>query len=668
MPNKNKGRFSINDIAEDVDKFTSKAPPATWTQYSGKKAFNADEAEAALKRPTLMSDPAGWWAALSDEEKQGVLDAVGEMAGGTVGAIVGGGPTPLGVIGAGAGAVGGRGVARSAGRAMGLNAPLISESAKTVADSTGIDPALAQVIETFSTNSGAEFGGRSMPLVGRGAKSITQRALKKVINPDQNVIRLAEQAGVQLTPGMASKNTLTKLVETGLEKLPGGTSVIRDKTMAAVEPWEKSLKAIPNKLNPTPVTTPEAGQALQSALSNNRGAASAFFKPRYEAINRTAGDAPIDLSAFRDDAASFLDDLPANLEGYFPAAVLQKMRQAANVPDGQMIAPGQMIDGNAPIITFREAQQMRTALLEAERAMKTGDAAIKRKGIPILRDSLDRAITDSLGGSPNPTYQQALQDWRAVNQEFSGAAQKLYPSGKQGNATAGTIEGARLPENLPPQIANKPTAIEEATTATAPMFGAPNENAMGKLARERTDHLIQDSKTQNRFIADQRIVNPRRLEKSLDDSPGLQELTKPVSLDLRDSITLGKAITSPTQLTNTSETARIGQLIGYGTLAAGGTAGLALGDGEGFVDAAQNAAKGIAAAYVMPKLAAKAWTGPVARAVTKPTQPLISGPAGGPLLGAAGRGIMQMQKLQAPPPIDEEQPVRRGRFTLNDIQ
>jgi hypothetical protein len=655
MPQKKSGRYSLGDIQGDIERFTNTTPPASW---KNPREINYDAIEN--KPPSLLSDPSGWWAALDDDQKQQVLDSVGELAGGTAGAVAGAGPIAAPLT-AGVGAVAGKGAARLAGKVAGLK-PKQGTAAEGVKD----------VATTFAAGAVGEAAGRGIPLIPRAVKSMAQRTLKRMVKPDPDVVRLAAQGGVPLTPGMASTNTLVKLTEMGLEKLPGGTTPIRKATMAAVEPWERNVRAVPNALHPTPITTPEAGEALQGALSANRAATKQHFAPRYTSLNKNAGSAPIDMTGFRGTAQEFVSNLPQNMEGYFPSAALRKLKQAAGMVDGQHIGPNQLIDGNAPIITFEEAQQLRTGLLEAERAMSTGDAAVQRRAIPALRDALDKSIDESLSTSTNPAHRQALSEWRRANSEYGAAAKNLYPAGRDGNATAGVIESAKLPENLPPQIANKPTAIEEAEIATTPVYGAPQNNAMNKYRRNRADDLLGRSETQNRFISDHRIINPRTLEKRIEDVPGnegTRSTLGPVLRPIEDQVKLGKAITSPTQLTNASETARTSQLINIGTLGAGAVAGGVMGDGETMSEKAMDAVKGVGTVYLVPKLAAKAWTGPMARAITSPTSPLISGNAGGPLLGAAGRAIMEMEQLPSPKPRPIEQGDRKtGRFSLSDIQ
>lgn len=642
-------QYKISDFETKAAPFRNETRPASWQKFSGKKPVDFGQIEAGQNKPTLFSDPAGWWAGLTDDQKQEVLNSVGELAGGTVGAVAGGG-TPMSIPGSAAGAVAGRSGAQLAGKAIGL---------KTTPKTPGEE--LTDVAKTAALNAGGEAVGAGLAF----AKPLVKRGLQRVIAADPHVASLATNAGIELTPGMLSKNPLVRMGEAFLENTPGGMNTIRGKTTAALDANEANLRKLPTRFNPTPVDRPEAGEALQAAQSGNRVAMGAQFKPRYQGILEKAGDAPIDASVFRQSARDFLDDLPAHLEGYFPSTILKKLRQTAGMMNGSPVADG-LIDGPVPVLTFREAQQLRTGLLEAERAMTTGDAAVQRRAIPALRDALDRSIDDSLADSPNPVYQKALADWRTANKDYGATAQQL---GGKGNPTGDVIERAKNPDNLVSRIANSPSAIREAEMATTPMFGAADENAMGKLRRNQIDKLIEDSKTQHRWNQNTKIVNPDTLERNLAASDGMRELAQPIAGELQDNITLGRAIVAPSKLTNTSNTARFQQMLKYGTAAGGVAGGLALGDDDWKDQSLKALAGGVIAGVAAPKVAAKVWTSPrLGRAITNPARPLAA-PVAEPIFGAATRGLMEMQQLPSPAPL-EPPTAKPGtvRFKVSDFQ
>lgn len=646
--------FKISDLDKKAAPFKNDTKPASWQAKSGKKGIDYGQIDADQKRPTLFSNPSGWWAGLTDDQKQQVLDSVGELAGGTVGAAAGGG-TPLSIPGAAAGAVAGRSLAKGAGKLAGLKT-----TPKTAKEE------LIDTATTAATNAGGEAIGAGMAF----AKPLIKRGLQRIVKPDPNIVRLGEEAGIALTPGMVSQRPTVKFAETVLENTPGAMGTIRGKTNDAIRGTEDQLRRIPEKFHPAPVERTEAGQALKEGLADNEAAARAEFTPQYNKQLAQAGNALIDASQFREAARDFLGPLQERFHGFFPPNVMAKMKKVAGMPSGQEVRGG-LIDTGIPQITFEEAQQIRTGLLEAERAMGRGDAAVQRRGIPALRAALDQSIDDSLGNSTNPLHRQVLQDWRATNKEYGDVHKLLGKSGDKGNATADVIRGADNNDSLVNTIANSPQAIREAGIATTPMFNAPENNAMGMFRRERFDNAIDSHTMKHRWNPEELIVNPDALEKTLRRNDGLREITAPVQGELQNNIKLGKAVLGPSKLTNTSNTARFQKVLGGGAALGGMAAGAALGDDDmmqrGLYGAAGLAIGGVAAPYATAKLV----TNPrFMQAITK-APGAFSKPILEPALGAATRGLMEMQQLPVPAPIEQPAaatPAPTKRFKLSDFE
>jgi hypothetical protein len=227
-------------------------------------------------------------------------------------------------------------------------------------------------------------------------------------------------------------------------------------------------------------------------------------------------------------------------------------------------------------------------------------------------------------------------------------------------------ESAGKPEALPAQLAQHPTAIANTERAVSPMYEAADNQVMPKLRRNVADTMLDDSLTQNRFIGDERFINPRRMEKALDVNKDAYNALfgEGPYQQLRDASELGKAITRPTSLTNTSETARYSNLLKYGGMVPGAIIGAATGDDP--AEKLRDAAGGMAAGVVIPRLAAKAWTGPMSRAVmgeaVKEPPKLLS-----PLASAIGRTyaaqkLTQPPKLQRPDDLPDDFLIDRARL------
>lgn len=616
----------------------------------------------------LLTDPRSWWANLTDEQKQSALDRLGELAGGTAGGAAGEGL--LSIPGAAAGAVAGKNIARLAGKAAGLKQK--PETTKEV---------LADIGETAALNAVGEGAGRFLP---SAAKAVGSRIAKRIINPNPETVRLAQEAGAELTPGMMSTGAMPKYVERTLEKLPGGTQDIRNATQKAAAAYEGRVRSIANTLHPTPVSDQEAGEAAVNALTANRQAARDYFEPKYAEISSMVGNEPvIDLGQLRTNAQQLLQSLPQGAESAFPKPTLAKLRQLAGIGNdyekaldsatqalggtsfSAVTEPGQRaaierfvrsqgITPDASKVTFEEAKNLRTQLLEAQRALTSQSAAIDRRAIPSLAEGIDQSIDNSL----SQTNADALSKWRDVNSQFKEYRRRLYgptKPGKPGNPIASKIERADQPEKVLPAATQNATAVQQTRNAVSPesvhAFGAESptfdSDPMNIIRRNRFDNIIDKSSFDNKYLSNERHVSPLRLSKEA-DKPGASELLGPPTMqDVEDATKLGRAIYEPLRMENASDTARYNKLIGLG-YAAGG----AMVPGEGWEDRAKHAAEAAAVGYALPKLAAKAWTSEAFRnALTQPP-PSLSPKSGlsGSFYGLLGRASSPVS--EPTPPLD----------------
>src|SRR5947208_4562074 len=216
-----KGKFSAADvdITPDVQQTTSGR--GSWQRYGKGKPIDYAAPEARASAPHVPTDPAGWWNSLTDEQKQEALNSLGELAGGTAGAVIGAGP--MSIPAAGAGAVAGKTAARLAGAAAGIKSP-----PKTVMQE------LDDAAKTAVLNAAGEGAARALPLIPGAVKAVAQRGLKSVLKPEPEIVRLADQAGIALTPGMATRQPLVRQLEAVLETTPGGMQKIREATGKAM--------------------------------------------------------------------------------------------------------------------------------------------------------------------------------------------------------------------------------------------------------------------------------------------------------------------------------------------------------------------------------------------------------------------------------------------------
>ncbi len=648
--------------------------------------------------PDWAKDPKAWFANLSPDEKEQVLSTLGELIGGTGGAMAGGGVASIPA--AGAGAVIGRNAALGLAKALGVELP----------KRTASQEAMAQ-LGTFGRNAAGEGIGRGIPMAG----AATRNAVRKVFKPSEQAAAVAAKAdaiNVPMTLAMRSDAPTARVMDVALEKFPLSTQVVRDARKKAYVPFAAKLQKTAESFHPGPATDDVTGEALQSGLEANRAAAKDYFRPNYERVTGSIGDVSADATPLAEISKEIVDSVPEEAAKFFPSAALSKIRQLAGLGGSSELDAIAMSQAGAPFAALPQAQQatvldiaerigvntqtapemkiadligLRTQVLEAERLLRHGSPAFNRSSLPKLRASIDDLIESRLASDPQ--HAQAYEQWRDLNRQYRDIEQKLYPPPTpvlEGNAMAGKIERQSNPELLPRQatasvtpLRETRTAVEPGTVAALPGGTPPTTSPIPALQRNRTEALINESRAVNRNMGDEPYVDPRKIEKKLDQNGQVyDELLGPEKVsEIRDTVDVGKAITSPEFLYgNPSGTARVGELLREGRNIVTGAAtlgGMALGDGD-TQDRVKRGAMIFAGLY-SPRLIAKAVTNPnVARSLTGAMEP-VAEKAGGAIAGTLGRlpfsvnlpqpnegGYFDPVKLGAIPVQEDFDPLKLG--------
>lgn len=670
-----------------VDDLVFESPTAKSVAQYARAPMNANEIDYAAAKPSLLSDPQGWWKSLSDDEKQAVLNNIGEFAGGTVGAAAGGG-TPASMLGAGVGAIGGRSIAGLAGKAVGLKS-----RPRTAREEA------AELATAGAANVLGEGVGRAVPAM---LKAALIRLARHAIPVNPETARLATEAGADLTPGMLSSNAMPKYIERALEKAPGGTGPIREATQRAAGAYERRVRDISSRLHPEAVSDQETGRALGEALGRNRETAADFFKQRYGAVRKMVGDEPIiDVTPLRDSARAIVEGLPVDAKNALPASTFSKLRQIAGMegagegmadeiarstagvpfsvlpPDRQqavlkiMQSMGGSADSGPRKLTFDQATALRTELLNSVRALSVKAPTLDRRALPALVDGIDSSIENSLSNNP-----EVLSRWRAVNDQYKTARQQLYgPASRRrtGNPVAESIENSvNQPEKAIGPASQNVSAVQQTRSAVSPTsparFGAPvygGSDPIPLLQRNRMDNAIEGSLIDNKYLSNERHISPIKLGNKLQNE-GTRELLGGEASAADDAVKLGRAVYEPLKMDNVSETSRFSRLAAVG--AAGGLAAI---PGEGWSDRAKHAGLAMGTAVVLPRMASKAWLGPVKRAISGPVPPVtVPSGSGGAFYGALGRLATQAAMPDEPPALqrlDVPAEQRKKTMSIDDI-
>lgn len=510
----------------------------------------------------LLPRAASWYSRLrsmTPEERMAALQTSGEIVGGTLGAMAGG-PSPLAIPGAGAGAVAGHNIAGWAGRAAGL--PMPKRTAK--------EEAFNQAT-VLGLNAAGEGIPRGIPVAYRMGKTAVGNALRKALKPDakhQILVDLADKYNIPLNIAQRSGSTVLQKFQGALERLPFSSSVMRDAYRKQYDQWigtmgelfnksdvtpeafaeiaENSLKTLRGRLNtatneavekaasalhPTPVSKVEAGGAAQEKLTEQFSTVKRWADKAYNGIRAKAKEknVVVDLTPFAeqaDEALQTFPDLPLSTAifdkgamGKLSAAkktvqsgddmgVLDSLAKTMGADSFSSLNPRMQEAVRAQAaqesvadttMTLEQAMKTRSRLLNLARGFNRDTPAEKKQAVYALIDGLDSSLEESLGKVPE--YADIYKDLKATNATYRSKMEilrKPKTHGKTGNVAAGRIDEARLPEELPTQLAAKPTlakgTVQALSDSAVADIGTPaGPPALPMLRRSVMDDAVERS-------------------------------------------------------------------------------------------------------------------------------------------------------------------------------
>lgn len=466
----------------------------------------------------LRKPPGKKWWEMSDAEKIAMLESSGELAGGTVGALAGG-PTPMAIPGAGAGAVAGKNIANMVGRAAGLQQP------KRTAGEEAVEQA-----KTFGVNAAGEGVGRAALPALKAAKQGATNMVRKALQPDaerQVLVDLADKYNIPLNIAQRSGNTILAKFQGAIERLPFSSSVMRKAYREQYGKWlegmnsvldqvhkgavtqeqfaelaEQGIKSLRGELNkttteaveraaaqlhPVAVSKQTAGLAAKEKLGENQNTVRAWAKKAYGAIRDEGKGVEVDLTPMSEQAQEVLQtfpDMPLR-NSVFDQSSMGKLRSAASIASNgaeaetldalaksmgadsfsalnpklqEMVRMQAAGEAKPTAVTLEQALNTRSRLLNLARGMNDSASAEKKRAIYSLIDGLDSSLEQSLGRTPETAaLHQKLKDANAVYRSKMEALRPPQTYGKPGNEAAGRIAQTDLPENIPAQLAQSPT-------------------------------------------------------------------------------------------------------------------------------------------------------------------------------------------------------------------
>ncbi len=310
---------------------------------------------------------------------------------------------------------------------------------------------------------------------------------------------------------------------------------------------EKGSPKAAQSLNKTAVSDVEAGEALKAGREANLDAVSKWASKEYGDVEKVLGKVPVNMATLADDVQNISPAAQQFFAGtkasrYIEAAKNMKARPdqrftdamnevlkatgASTVDELQQKMPW-LYDAEvsrlaergikqikpAVEMPFKEAKELRTQLMEVARRMSGREYAADRRAVYTILDNINNAMEGAAKTAaeqaPDVPAQKALtgaySKLQGLNRQYRSFMEKLNAppvKGKPGNAAAGTIAKADIPENLPKQVTKSPTMMEGTLSATSPetvakIGGQAGANPIPQLQRNVYDTAVDASRVPN---------------------------------------------------------------------------------------------------------------------------------------------------------------------------
>jgi hypothetical protein len=369
----------------------------------------AAESATGLQRPApIVSVPVETSVA---EDVASMLPA----AGGIIGSLVGGIP------GAALGGAGGEALRQVSNRILGVKAPETSMAAAMGVFKEG-------ALQAFYEVGGAAVAKAAGKLVAPFAKRARLPAVAETI-------RIAKDKGIELTPAQALDSPVLRVIEFAGTLTSKGREIAGIKRFRAYEAAESAIRKTLDEISPA--TTPlSAGQAVRNAVHVVNDNFHQAANKLYSEVSEKAGEAAVvDLSSvkriaqsIRAQASGAKKALPgsmresrelASMLNDFEDPAINKALSAYKDSSGKidpkieariMEAYG---GGAAPVLSFADAQALRSRWLQIARESGKTDAVVFAKRAASALDVEMASAAQKMGGD-------VLDSWRSANEFYKG--------------------------------------------------------------------------------------------------------------------------------------------------------------------------------------------------------------------------------------------------------
>jgi hypothetical protein len=223
----------------------------------------------------------------------------------------------------------------------------------------------------------------------------------------------ADQNGIDINAAQATNHNLPRNLQSAGERSTVGGTAVKQQIAKAQAQVSSHAESLANTFSPNTPDLATAGDAIKSGVQTALEREQATAQQSYQAIDQQANGVTVDLRPVKTVAAQVLTDSNFLRDaGLDPKTATRILQGISNVSDDA---------------TFSQAQQMRSALLDATR---TPELAISNTAQGMLKQVIgatDSAMMDAARSRPGlePSFRAANNHWLQLQEDFNNPRSPL---------------------------------------------------------------------------------------------------------------------------------------------------------------------------------------------------------------------------------------------------
>ncbi len=224
----------------------------------------------------------------------------------------------------------------------------------------------------------------------------------------------ADQNGIPLNAAQATEHNLPRNLQSAGERATVGGTAVRQQIKASQAATAQHAENLLDSFSPNTPDLATAGDAIQQGVSQALERQQAQSRQAYAAIDQQAGGTSVDLRPLKQTAQQIFQDSSFVRK----AGALDQRRAAAILQD-----IGNLPDNGS----FSDAQQLRSALLDASRSPELAISNQAQGWIKQLTGATDNAMMTAAQSTPGleTSFRAANDHWQQLQDDFNNPRSPL---------------------------------------------------------------------------------------------------------------------------------------------------------------------------------------------------------------------------------------------------